>query len=44
MNIKDLLDAEDQKPLNINQEMIILSDREDQKKSTKRSNMVKKNN
>jgi hypothetical protein len=28
MNIKDLLDAEDQKPLNLGQEMVILSDRD----------------
>ena len=41
MNIKDLLDAEDRKPMNFNQEMVILSDR-DQTKLTKRSSPAKK--
>jgi hypothetical protein len=41
MNIKDLLDAEDRKPLNLGQEMVILSDRE-QVKTTKRSTNSKK--
>lgn len=41
MNIKDLLDADDQKPTSFNQEMIILSDR-DQAKISRRANPSKK--